>query len=474
MFPLAHELSPAPDVLFALSCFADLDGALLLDSAMPHPRLGRYSFLTAEPFRCFKLDEVGYGDEPFAPIREALRAFESNHDSNLPPFQGGAAGLVGYDLGRAWERLPQPARDGFRDSVLAVGLYDWVIAWDHVVDRAWIIAQGFPATDEQQRRQNAKDRLSWVRARLAGSAVRKAVALASVELRQLAPQFEVPSLTNVTSTFTRERYCEAVRRVVEYVRSGDIFQANLSQRLLVRQVDDPLRLYERLRSANPAPFAAYYSTDDWCLLSSSPERFVSVRQGQVETRPIKGTRHRSSDRGEDARLRAELVGSEKDRAENVMIVDLLRNDLSRVCRPTSVDVPELCSLETYETVHHLVSSVVGELEAGKTAWDLFTAAFPGGSVTGAPKIRAMEIIAELEPVARGPYCGSLFYVGFDGTCDSSILIRTMIAEGGWVRFSVGGGVTARSDPDAEYAETLHKAAGLLKALQDNESTPSSR
>ena len=465
MFPLVEELSSVPEVDAALARFADLDGVLLLESAALHPRLGRYSFLTADPFRWFKLDRLARDVDPLLVIRESMEQFETETIAGLPPFQGGAAGLLGYELGQAWERLPSPQSDGFREPALAVGLYDWTIAWDHVERRAWIISQGFPAMDAAEREQRAAQRLRWVQERLHGSAPRPALPFKEVTSESpLCSPFDVQGLPGVTSTFSRTDYIAAVRRIIDYIRAGDVFQVNLSQRLLARQRDSAIDVYRRLRAMNPAPFAGYFATDEWVLLSSSPERFIAVRNNHVETRPIKGTRRRSSDPVEDERLKAELVASEKERAENVMIVDLLRNDLSRVCRPMSVKVPELCSLETYETVHHLVSSVVGELEADRTVWDLWAAAFPGGSVTGAPKIRAMEIIAELEPVPRGPYCGSLFYVGFDRACDSNILIRTLIAEGGWLRFSVGGGVTARSDAEAEYDETLHKALGMLKAL----------
>lgn len=466
MFPLAEELSPTPDVEFALSCFAELDGVLLFDSASFHPSLGRYAFLTAEPFRWFKLSEVSYGHDPFASIRGMLSRYMTMRDVSLPPFQGGVAGLMGYDLGRAWEKLPQPPSDGFQDPLLTVGLYDWTLAWDLLEQRAWIIAQGFPAENVAQRLGNARSRVAWVRKRLEGLYVRSTASASPPQKNITGPRYPVPDLEGVLSSVTRDSYLQAVQKVIDYVRAGDVFQANISQRLLIPQQSNPLDLYWRLRRTNPAPFSAYFSTDEWTILSSSPERFVAVDDaGFVETRPIKGTRRRSPQAEEDAGLREELAASEKDRAENVMIVDLLRNDFSKVCQPSSIEVPELCSLESYATVHHLVSSVTGTLEPGKTAWDLFAAAFPGGSVTGAPKIRAMEIITELEPVARGPYCGSLFYVGFDGTCDSNILIRTMIIEGGWVRFNVGGGVTARSRPDAEYTETLDKAVGMLKSLE---------
>ncbi|MCA9042071.1 MAG: anthranilate synthase component I family protein, partial [Planctomycetaceae bacterium] len=218
-----------------------------------------------------------------------------------------------------------------------------------------------------------------------------------------------------------------------------------------------------LRSKNPAPFAAYYQQDDWFIASSSPERFIQVQNGTVITRPIKGTRQRRRAEA-DLFTRDELRESEKDRAENVMIVDLLRNDLSRVCQPGTIHVPDLCRVEMYETVQHLVSEVRGELQSEKTVWDLLAATFPGGSITGAPKIRAMEIITELETTARGPYCGSLFYAGFNGQFDSSILIRTLTGRGGWIQFPVGGGIVIQSEPMLEYEETLHKAAGMRRAL----------
>lgn len=232
-------------------------------------------------------------------------------------------------------------------------------------------------------------------------------------------------------------------------------------------VEPPLELYQRLRTRNPAPFGGCFFRDDWAVLSASPERFIQLNRGIAETRPIKGTRSRPNDPQVDLFTADELRESEKDVAENLMIVDLLRNDLSRVCRSGSIRVPQLCEVENYETVQHLVSVVQGELKPGHDAWDLLRATFPGGSITGAPKVRAMEIIAELEQVARGPYCGSLFYVGFDGRCDSNILIRTFVVRRGWVQCSVGGGVTVKSDAAAEYNETLHKAAGMLRVWEES-------
>ena len=270
----------------------------------------------------------------------------------------------------------------------------------------------------------------------------------------------------MTSNFDRAGYLKAARRAIDYIHAGDCFQVNLSQRLLHRATLPPLELYDRLRRRNPAPFAGYFDLGDFAIASASPERFLRVENGEVSTRPIKGTRPRGATPEEDERQKWALLDSEKDRAENVMIVDLLRNDLGRVCAYGSVRVEALCRLESYRTVHHLVSEVRGRLRPGLGPVDLLRAAFPGGSVTGAPKVRAMEIIAELEPTARGPYCGSLGYLGFDGSMDTNILIRTFTIGKGWLQFPVGGGIVADSTPEGEYAETLHKAEGLLRALRD--------
>jgi para-aminobenzoate synthetase component 1 len=274
------------------------------------------------------------------------------------------------------------------------------------------------------------------------------------------------------SSFTHRGYLDAVTRVREYIVAGDIFQANLSQRLEAPLEEDPWHLYRRLREVNPAPFAAYLEFEGVSVASASPERFLRVSpDGRVETRPIKGTRPRGISPLHDAAIGQSLRDSEKDRAENLMIVDLLRNDLSRVCRPGTVRVPELFTLERYQTVHHLVSTVEGTLAPGSDALDLLAAAFPGGSITGAPKVRAMEIIAELEPSRRGLYCGSIGYVSVTGAMDTSIVIRTLVCGGGRVTCSVGGGIVADSDPESEYQETLDKARGLITALAGAVATP---
>jgi para-aminobenzoate synthetase component 1 len=271
------------------------------------------------------------------------------------------------------------------------------------------------------------------------------------------------------STFTHRGYLDAVARVREYIVAGDIFQANLSQRFEAPLAEPPFDLYRRLRRHNPAPFAAYLGFGELAVLSASPERFLRLTSDDhmVETRPIKGTRPRGLGPMHDAALGRALAESQKDRAENVMIVDLLRNDLSRVCRPGAVRVPELFALEHHPTVHHLVSTVLGELEAGADAIDLIRAAFPGGSITGAPKVRAMEIIAELEPTQRGVYCGSIGYISATGAMDTSIVIRTYLALRGQVYFQAGGGIVADSDPELEYRETVDKAKGLIETLDES-------
>ena len=455
--PFVEELIPPPDVWQALSAFTGRGGAVLFDSALQREPLGRYSFLTCEPRQSIVLELAARGVDPFAAVRKELAPHRAESIPGLPPFQGGAAGVLSYELGACWERLPAPPVDEFGIPAAVVNIYHWVLAWDHAHGRAWVIAHDF-AGDAARRIREVQETLADSDADAASDRI------ASLSVTPETAAHPVLGTERVVSNFAHDQYLQAVERVIEYIRAGDIFQANLSQRLLARADCSPLELYGRLRACNPAPFAGYFAHDDWTVLSSSPERFMRVEDGLVETRPIKGTRQRRPVPEADLFTRDELRESEKDRAENVMIVDLLRNDLSRVCRPGSIRVPKLCAVETYETVQHLVSEVRGDLRAGRDFWDLLAAAFPGGSITGAPKVRAMEIITELERVARGPYCGSLFYCGFDGRADSNILIRTFVQRGGWIQCSVGGGIVAQSDPEAEYEETLHKAAGMLRAL----------
>ncbi|WP_166820318.1 aminodeoxychorismate synthase component I [Thalassoroseus pseudoceratinae] len=463
-FPLVHELGSVPDVSTVARAFADWPHLAVLESVKTSPALGRYSYVTADPIRCFQRDRVRFGEEPLEPIWSQLATWSTPPQPDLPPFQGGAIGLLGYELGGAWERIPRAHRDEFQIPDLAVGIYDWVIAWDHHTDQAWIISQGLPnRTDDHSRQRRSQERMSQVLSRLKNAT---AIVEQPLSANSLVPeaQHTLENWPSVTSNFSSDQYLRAVERVIEYINAGDIFQANLSQRLLAAQSCSPLELYARLRQSNPAPFAGFFRWDDWFLASASPERFVQINDGFVETRPIKGTRRRRSRPEADLYSAAELKASEKDQAENVMIVDLLRNDLSRVCEAGSIRVPQLCQVESFETVQHLVSVVQGRLKAGLSAADLIRASFPGGSITGAPKIRAMEIIAELETTVRGPYCGNLFWAGLNGAFDSNILIRTFVGRHGWLQCSVGGGIVAQSTPQAEYEETWHKAEGMLRAL----------
>lgn len=478
---VVRELCPAPDVEACFLRLRELPYCLLLDSALRNPELGRYSFLMADPFALHQHDdtnEQGAAD-PFATLSAHLSQYGSPTLPELPPFQGGVAGLLSYDLGREFEKLPMPEFDRQVCPQLLLGSYDVVLAWDHAENRAWLISQGWPEVDPPRRAERAHARLTAFERLLALPLEDVAAASKAWPAQLRWPPQKAPAqnsirgprvathLAGVSSNFTRGEYEAAVERVREYIRAGDVFQVNLAQCLTVSQTEPSWQTYLRLRQRNPATFGGYFDAGAWQLLSASPERFLQVRERAVETRPIKGTRPRTAWPESSLFHGDDLLASDKDRAENIMIVDLLRNDLSRVCEADSVEVPELCRLERYEYVQHLVSVVQGRLAAGKSVWDLFRAAWPGGSITGAPKLRAMEIITELERLARGPYCGSLVYHGFDGAADSNLLIRTIVAAGGECSFSVGGGITLASEPALEYAETWHKAAGLLQALGIN-------
>ncbi len=464
--PLWVELHPPPDPVGAFQRMATLPHCLFLDSAMRDRMLGRYSFVAADPFHYQSVPADGR--DGIAILQQLLRGWTAEHCEQLPPFQGGAAGLFSYDLNRSLERLPQPRYDELGCPALAIGFYDVVVAFDHFLDRAWIISQGLPELEHRSRRERAAQRLAQFQTLLAGrhdpQASQPTRCETPLSLYEMAPQYATLENPLLTSNFSRPAFEQAIRRGIEYIRAGDVFQVNLAQRLLYPAHHSPLELYLRLRERNPAPFSAFLDCGSFQVVSASPERFLAVRSGHVETRPIKGTRQRCRFPEADLFAAGELLESEKDRAENVMIVDLLRNDLSRVCHGDSVHVSDLCRLETYQYVQHLVSVVKGILSPDQTPLDLVRAAFPGGSITGAPKVRAMEIISELEPTARGPYCGSLGYLGFDGTLDLSILIRTITVGRGWWQFPVGGGIIAQSDPAREYDETWHKAVGLVRAL----------
>ena len=457
--PYVVELTGKCDPVQAFQKLAPRRHCVFLDSARRVSQLGRYSFLACEPFEVHQGKDLELLESAIEPFKFVQPIAE------LPPFQGGAMGLWSYDVARTLEAIPKTLfYDEFQLPTMCVGLYDVVLAFDHLADRCWLISQGFPELDPERRRLRARERADeFMRFLSEDRPTPTPTPRRSKPLSDLAPQFPT-RYAGVTSNFDETSYRETVERIVEYIRAGDAFQVNFAQRLLAESTTDSVSLYLRLRDMNAAPFAGYFDLGSHQIISASPERFLRVRDGHVEARPIKGTRGRSAIPEADLFSGAELLASTKDLAENVMIVDLMRNDLSTVCTDDSVVVSKLCGLETYEFVQHLVSVVEGQLDEQHTPIDLLRSTFPGGSITGAPKVRAMEIIAELEPTARGAYCGSLGYIGFDGAMDLSILIRTITASDGWWQFPVGGGIVSNSDPSEEYEETWDKAEGMLRAI----------
>jgi para-aminobenzoate synthetase component 1 len=453
----------------AAEAFRDLPGLALLESARPG-RNARWTYLTADPVAV--LEAPAAGPDPFAVARRLLARLDGTPvvPADAPRFLGGLLGFLGYDLGHMLERLPVIAPDDQGLPPLRLALHDWVVAWDRRTGHAWI---GGRALDGDGRR--LARRLDEVHARLLLPTSRRETAAAAPG-RTTATRPDAGGRLPFRSSVDRAAYEAGVERVRQHIARGDIYQANLTRRLETPYDGDPWDRYRRLRTGDPSLFSAFVDLGlspetgrPRALLSASPEPFLSVdADGLVATDPIKGTRPRGADRAEDRALACELLASSKDRAENVMIVDVLRNDLGRVCEPGSVRVPRLCRLERTAAVQHLVSTVTGRLAAGRDAFDLLSATFPGGSITGAPKIRAMEILEGLEPVRRGPYTGSLGWIGPDGAMQTSILIRTFVADGRRLTLHVGGGITWGSDPAAEWEETVTKARGPLGAIGGEE------
>jgi para-aminobenzoate synthetase component 1 len=452
--PLLTGLPYHEDSARLFEAIADLPWAVFLDSGRHYPGQSRYDILSAQPYVRLvtrgALTEI-YSDgvelsreDPFLLLKRAL-AVDPACGGALP-FCGGAIGYFGYDLARRLERLPALAEDAERIPEMAVGLYDWAVVVDHRERKSWLVGQGRdPETD-----------LKWK------SLVER---FSSPPPEKARTPFHI--LSPVASNLTHDAYGRAFRRIRGYIHDGDCYQVNLAQRFSAAASGDPWLAYQRLRIINPAPFSAYFSTPYAQILSASPERFLKVEGGRVETRPIKGTRPRAGHARLDAELIEALRASEKDKAENLMIVDLLRNDLSKNCAPGTVKVPKLFEVESFATVHHLVSTVTGELRPDRDALDLLRGCFPGGSITGAPKLRAMQIVEELEPHRRGVYCGAIGYVGFDGGMDVNIAIRTLVCSQGVIRFWAGGGIVADSRLEDEYQETFDKAAAMLKLLQQS-------
>ena len=480
-YPLVEEVfTPltAPE-LFEL--IKDNPYSFFLDSGMDPQRLGRYSFLGSEPFLAMssrgseitlvhgRERKVQHGN-PFDAIGKLLEIYKLDHCPAPVPFLGGAVGYFSYDLCHFIERLPSTAIDDLKLPESYFAFYDAIMAFDHLKGKTYLVATGFPELEEGQRLRRARMRLEEMKGWFCPSH-----SVIASEAKQYCNRdcFVTTAPRNdrqnkeimLKSNFIPEEYIKAVNRVREYIVAGDVFQVNLSQRFEADLEIPPYELYKRLRTVNPAPFASYLNFQGVTLVSTSPERFLKVQGDLVETRPIKGTRPRGRDTVEDERLAQELTHSAKDRAENVMIVDLERNDLGRVCHYGTVKVTELAILETFPTVFHLTSTVVGRLRRGKSNIDLLKATFPGGSITGAPKVRAMEIIDELEPTKRSVYTGSIGYLSFNGDMDINIVIRTFLIKEGKAYFQVGGGIIYDSDSEAEYMETLDKANALIQALK---------
>ncbi len=429
--------------------------AMFLDSNADSPGGGRWDILALAPRATLctagAVTEVRGGNrltrtlaDPMDVLREALgQRVDAAAAAELGlPFVGGAIGWLGYELGRRFERLdlgtPLPATA----PQLAVGIYDWTLLVDHQARATYLVGQGDPADPRRQRLRRVAEGRLWARRR----------------------PFQVTGPP--MSDMSHAGYARRFAAVQEYIRAGDCYQVNLARRWQAPVAGDAWAAYRRLRQVNPAPFGAYLSTPGMQVLSASPERFLAVRDRLVETRPIKGTAARHPDPDHDRALAARLAGSAKDLAENLMIVDLLRNDLGRCCETGSIRVPELFRLESYAGVHHLVSTVTGRLRSDADAPALLRACFPGGSITGAPKIRTMQIIDELEGAPRGLYCGAIGYIGFDGAMDTSIAIRTATVADGRLDFRAGGGLVADSDCDAEWSEIGLKARAMLELVAE--------
>jgi para-aminobenzoate synthetase component 1 len=466
-YPLVQEIDTNLSPPDAFELIKDRPLSFFLDSGMDPHKLGRYSFIGSDPFLVMKsrgssiVISSSYKKQritgnPFDILGILLKIYKLEDGPSPVPFTGGAVGYLSYDLCHFIERLPSTTVDDLKLPECYLGFYDTILAFDNLLAKVYIIATGFPELEAAARTNRAAKRLNEMKDRLANKS-----STGASQVYKSSPIKEI----KLKGNFTHQEYVKAVEKARQYIIAGDIFEVNLSQRFEARLSITPYDLYRRLRQINPAPFACYLGFDRVSVVSASPERFLRLRGDWVETRPIKGTRPRGKNPQQDEALANELLNSIKDRAENIMIVDLERNDLGRVCRYGTVRVTELAILETFPTVFHLTSTVTGRLREGKNGIDLLRATFPGGSITGAPKVRAMEIIDELEPTGRSVYTGSIGYLGFNGDLDLNIAIRTFLVKGKKACFQVGGAVVYDSDPEKEYQETLDKARALVDSLR---------
>jgi anthranilate synthase component 1 len=478
---LAHNVVPVThaflsDLETPVSAFLKLGAprrAFLLESADRAQRLDRYSFLgvwarALVTYRDGRLtvDEDGRRleiehDDPFTAAADLLAGYRMAPRGDLPPLAGGLVGYFGYDLVRRLERLPEPPPDELGLPDMAFLLADTVLVFDHVRHTVTVVANAFvDGCDVESAYADAVRRIAEVKARLREPLPASAYAGGANEAGGAQPPPALPA-----SSMTRAAYEAGVERIREHIFAGDAFQVVLSQRFSTPVTVGPFSVYRSLRAVNPSPYMFFISFDDFSLVGSSPEPLVRVTGRRAELRPIAGTRRRGADDAEDRELIAELLADEKERAEHVMLVDLGRNDLGRVCRPGSVHVDELMAPELYSHVIHLVSSVSGELAPERTAIDALKAAFPAGTVSGAPKVRAMEIIDALETTRRGPYAGAMGYLSYTGDLDTCLCIRTIVFKDGVAHIQAGAGVVADSVPAREHEETRQKAAALLRAIE---------
>ncbi len=443
---IVEEVDAGPEVLLELVLGAEVGACpVALDSGRFEEPDSRWLFVALDPF-----ERVVAPGDPLAALDEALGRFRMEPIPIGAP-AGFAVGAMSYDLGRRYEKLPSTAATDASCPDATFALYDCLLAHDYATRRSFAVSTGLPASGAA-RSQRAAQRLRDLTTRLRQT--------------RIAERAEGGVASRPTSNFSRDTYAAAVLRAKEHIAAGDAYQVNVTQRFVATLGDvEPADLFRRLRRANPAAFAVFHASPERAIVSASPERFVRVQGRRAEMWPIKGTRPRGASPEDDRRLARELLDSEKDRAENVMIVDLVRNDLGRVAEFGSVVADEICTLRSLPTVHHLVSRVSAQLRSDASGCDVLRAAFPCGSITGAPKIRAMEIIESIEGVRRGLSMGSLGYASFDGSMDWNVAIRTLDIVDGVARFNVGGGVVADSDPIAEYDESLWKARAILEALE---------
>jgi len=469
-------LKPSMDPADAYEAVRSGGYSFLLESARHHPKIGRYSYVGAEPYMVFSAkgndvyvskggQRAVLGRRPLGKLRELMAGYKAARLEHLPPFTGGCVGFFSYDFVHNFERLPGRAVDDLGIDDACFMFVDTVVAFDHVEGSMWLIAS--PGASDRGLGYVLPQGGQWGEAYdRAADGLRRFHGRLNSHKPQEKRVTRRSGRLSVTPLISAEDYRSMVRRAKEYIAAGDIFQANLSQRLSARTGGiDPWEVYRVLREVNPSPFAAFLDFPEVRIVSSSPERLVRVAGSVVDTRPIAGTRPRGADLRGDELMRAELLLNEKERAEHIMLIDLERNDLGRVCDYGSVHVDELMVTEDYSHVIHIVSNVTGRLARGRDSFDVIRAAFPGGTITGVPKVRCMEIIDELEPVTRGPYTGSAGYISHTGDMDLNIIIRTFVMKDDMAHVQVGAGIVADSDPDREYHETLHKAEALIKTLE---------